>query len=295
MAAVRYALVLLAALVATSTPALAQVDFSGEWRMLVHEDGPHRGGGPEIGDYTGLPVNEEARVVADAWDASILTTPELQCRPHPAVYSERGASMAQMRWWKVVDPVTQDPIAYRKRGSWMEPERTIWMDGRRHPPAYAPHTWQGFSTGRWEGHILIVTTTHLKEGFIQRNGLAISDKATMTEYLVRHGNYLTSNLYVDDPVYLEEPLLRNTTWVLDTSLVDLQNRYPCGPNEIVVEVPRPRGAVPHHLPGSNTMLRDFAVKHGLPFEATRGGAESMYPEYISRLKAMKPATATAAR
>ena len=284
MRPVQILLTVSAAVLCTGAPAAAQIDFSGEWRMLVHEDAPHRGGGPEIGDYTGLPVNDEARAVADTWDASILTLPELQCRPHPAVYSERGASMGQMRWWKEVDPVTQELVAYRKRGSWMEPERTIWMDGRPHPPDYAPHTWQGFSTGRWQGGMLVVATTHLKEGFIQRNGLAVSDTATMIEYLVRHGNYLTSNLYVDDPVYLEEPLLRNTTWVLDGGLVDLHNRYPCGPNEIVVEVPRPRGEVPHHLPGRNAMLRDFATTYRLPFEAVRGGAHTMYPEYGARLK-----------
>ena len=29
--------------------------------------------------------------------------------------------------------------------------RTIWMDGRPHPPEYAPHTFMGFSTGEWNG------------------------------------------------------------------------------------------------------------------------------------------------
>jgi len=43
----------------------------------------------------------------------------------------------------------------------------------------------GFSTGKWEGHMLTVTTTHLKVGWIQRNGVAHSDKATMTEHYMR--------------------------------------------------------------------------------------------------------------
>jgi len=41
------------------------------------------------------------------------------------------------------------------------------MDGRPHPPEYAAHTWQGFSTGKWDGDVLTVTTTHLKIGWIQ--------------------------------------------------------------------------------------------------------------------------------
>ena len=279
-------------LVLAPAAAGAQVDFSGEWRAVTNEVDAE---GPEIGDYTGLPINAEARAVAEAWDASVLSLPELQCRPHPAPYAERtpgNPANAQMRWWKEVDPATQELTAYRKRGAWMEPERTIWMDGRPHPPEYAPHTWQGFSTGQWQGNTLVVRTTHIKEGFLRRNGVPHSDKLVMTEYFVRHGSYLTSNLYVEDPVYLEEPLLRNSIWVLDARLADLHNRYPCGPNEIVIEVVRPKGEVPHYLPGTNTMLRDFAARFRLPFEATRGGAESIYPEYMNKLKTMPPVTRT---
>ncbi len=35
-------------------------------------------------------------------------------------------------------------------GTYMQ-SRKIWMDGRPHPPDYAPHTFMGFSTGRWDG------------------------------------------------------------------------------------------------------------------------------------------------
>ena len=37
------------------------------------------------------------------------------------------------------------------------------------------HTAMGFSTGKWDGDILVVTTTHLKEGWTRRNGLTRSD------------------------------------------------------------------------------------------------------------------------
>ena len=35
----------------------------------MHEDAPERSDGPEIGDYTGLPINDAARMRADSWDA----------------------------------------------------------------------------------------------------------------------------------------------------------------------------------------------------------------------------------
>ena len=52
-----------------------------------------------------------------------------------------------------------------------EQSRTIWMDGRPHPSEYAPHTWMGFSTGVWEGNMLTVTTTHVKQGWHRRENV----------------------------------------------------------------------------------------------------------------------------
>jgi len=41
--------------------------------------------------------------------------------------------------------------------------------------------------------------------------------------------------------------------------------------------------VPNHLPGTNAYLGEFAAKHGIPFDATRGGAATMYPDYMAQL------------
>ena len=48
--------------VAAVGAAHAQRDLTGHWSQLFHEDLPERGAGPEIGDYTGLPVNDAARL-----------------------------------------------------------------------------------------------------------------------------------------------------------------------------------------------------------------------------------------
>ena len=76
------------------------------------------------------------------------------------------------------------------------------MDGRPHPPAWAQHTWMGFSTGKYEGNILTVYTTHLKRAWIRRNGLAQSDQTTVVEHFIRHGDRITFTFVVTDPVYL---------------------------------------------------------------------------------------------
>ena len=170
-----------------AAPAFAQLEPVGEWAPRFHEDQPERIPGPEIGDYLGLPINDAARLRGDSWDASLLTLPEHQCKPHPSDYGVRGP--ANLRIWKEVDTESQRVIAYHTHISWQSPERTIWMDGRPHPPDYAAHTWQGFSTGKWEGDVLTVTTNHLKIGWIRRNGIPRSDRATVTEHWIRHGDF----------------------------------------------------------------------------------------------------------
>jgi glyoxylase-like metal-dependent hydrolase (beta-lactamase superfamily II) len=275
--------ILLAAVLACA-PACAQIDPAGEWSPRYHEDQPERRPGPEIGDYLGLPITSAARLRGDAWDASLLTVPEHQCKPHPSDYAPRGP--AELRISKEIDRDTQQLIAYRTHISMMGTERIIWMDGRPHPPAWALHTWQGFSTGKWDGSMLTITTTHLKAGWIRRNGIPRSDRATVVEHWIRHEDYLTWVVIVTDPVYLTEPFIRSTDFVLDP---DQQIApYPC---EVVVEVQRPRGAVPHHLPGTNPFINEFADKHAIPREAARGGAETMYPEFIQKMNGQPVASA----
>lgn len=272
-----------------SRPVSAQADISGEWRVLAHENTTgHAADLP--GEYLELPLTDAARMRADSWNQSIQTLPEHQCYPHPLQYAEHGAANTIMRITKTIDSVTQQIVAYHKRGNWMEPERTIWMDGRPHPPEYAAHTFQGFSTGKWEGAMFTVTTTHLKDGYVAMNGVGSSDISTVVDHFVRHGDYLTQVTLVIDPVYLAEPFIKTSTFVLDPKIV--LPRYPCGPNEVVVEIPRPKGQVPHWLPGTNPFLAEFAVREGLPFDAVRGFQESLYPEYMEKLKTMTPATKT---
>lgn len=273
--ALRAALLLALGLGAAS--AHAQKDLSGMWGQRFHEDLPERGGGPEIGDYTGLPVNDAARLRADSWDAGKWTVPERQCEPHPADYGPRGP--ASLRIASTVDPISQDVIAWHVTVMWQLQQRTIWMDGREHPSDLAQHSWQGFSTGEWEGDMLKVTTTHLKEGWVRRNGLPRSDKAVMTEYFIRNEDYLTLVTVVEDPVYLEEPLVRTSDWVSDVG-VQL-SPFSCIPT---IEIERPRGAVVHNLPGTNGYLEEYAESQGIPWDAVRGGAQTMYPDYLRELR-----------
>ena len=134
--------------------------------------------------------------------------------------------------------------------------------------------------------MLKVTTTQLKAGFIRRNGVPASDRATLTEYFARHASYLTITRIVEDPVYLAEPFISTVTWVHDPQMRLL---------------PSPAGVIADEVPGQHQRVRaapsagdesralkEFADKFGLPLEATRGGPESAYPEFQHRVRDARP-------
>ncbi len=263
------------------------LDLSGNWNPVLHEDFLERIPGPELVNYSGLPISVGSRLWALSWDSSRLTMPEHQCQVHVAPYIYRGP--LQLRIWVEKDPQSQHIIAIKQYISTYEQNRTIWMDGRPHPPPYAAHTWMGFSTGKWDGNILTVTTTHIKQGWVRRNGLPESDQATLIEHFIRHGDHLTHVSIVTDPVYLTEPLIKSQDFVLNVNAGG-NWLYPCEYVEEVVN--RPRGAVPNYLPGQNPFVHEYADKYHLSVAAALGGAETMYPEYRFKMhEASSPADA----
>jgi len=272
---------MIAALTSAAAPAAAQVDLSGVWQPRYHEDFPERIPGPELRDYLGLPINDSARQFADSWDPSRITLPEEQCRVHVSPYILRGPT--NLRVWVEKDPKSQDVIAIKMYSSTYEQTRTIWMDGRAHPGPNAPHTWMGFSTGRWDGDMLIVDTTHLKQGWIRRNGIAMSDRATYTEYLVLNGDMMSHIGVLVDPVYLAEPLVKSEEFIRSPRDLPAQTwLWVCeAVQEIATQI---EGDVPAYLPGEHPFKGEFETKHHLPEFAVRGGPETMYPEFAARVR-----------
>ncbi len=288
---IRAACVLLGLACLGVTAAQAQeIDFSGDWRPIYHEDGQERIPGPDIGDYTGLPLNDAARLRADSYQsARISVVMEDICRQHGGDYSMRG--LAPMRISRELDPGTGtgEPIAFRTRIGFFTMDRTIYLDGRPHPPADAPHTWQGFSTGEWVGNQLAIKTTHLKESYHRRNGVASGADRTFTERWVRHGDILTVVVMIEDPAFLTERLHHSQSWLLDPG-----QRITVDTCDYAPEIPAAAGTIPHYLPGQNPFLTEFADLTGISRKAARGGAETMYPEYRLQMEAatVKPERCT---
>jgi glyoxylase-like metal-dependent hydrolase (beta-lactamase superfamily II) len=281
--AVRNRLVGVALLVAAmlvSIPAVAQparpqvpTDIIGEWRLENNEDDTTAQ--PPLGDYTGIPFNEAGRMRSDTTAESIWGTPEYQCRPHSAPHQWRGLGGARIL--KEQDPLTRDVSVYHFQFM-RSLDRPVFMDGRPHPPAWAPHTWTGFSTGQWIGNTLKITTTHIKDGFLKRGGPQTSDMYSMTEYITRHGDILTIVTVIDDPIYMEEPYVHSTTYAYDpTSVVATET---CNSSAFAENGGTNRHWVPHFLPGQNKAWTEWLKdEKWIPEVAVRGGAKTIYPEY----------------
>lgn len=291
---------LLPLLCALSTPVFAQVDFSGEWDhpgMFGHEDVPDRGAGPEVGDYMGLPLNAAGLRKAESYSGSWLSVPEHQCTPHPAAYQTWGPNTLVVG--KEYDRVQRVVTAIRLDGTFGL-DRIVWMDGREHPPASALHTFNGYSTGRWDGDTLVVETTHMKAGWLRRNGTTTSERAKMTEYYQRFDDYLMVTTIIEDPVYLSEPFVRTTEYAMNVRPVpvlgypftrnDGPTFYKCFPGE---ETASDKYYVPHFLPGENFLLDEFATKYSLPRWVMAAGGATMYPEFAEQIASGKTVDAVA--
>ena len=207
-------LLMLGVLLIAGTPAFAQVDFTGVWNGNTNaEDGPERAAGPSLVEFLGLPINDQARQWGLAYRPGRLSLPEHQCQVHVVHYIHRGPFGARI--WEERDPVTHQLIAIHEAINTYEQKRTIWMDGRPHPSPNAPHTWMGFSTGVWEGNMLTITTTHIKQGWYRRENIPSSDEATTIEHWVRNGNVWTHISVTEDPIFLAEPLIKSEDFTLN--------------------------------------------------------------------------------
>ncbi len=191
------------------------------------------------------------------------------------MYISRGPS--QVRIWKEVDPVSRQIMALH--AEWLRSiDNAYYMDGRPRPSEFAAHTWGGFSTARIRGrHAEDHHHASSRKITYRRNGVPSSDlHAHPVLDPARRLPDLGEIAY--DPVYLTEPMIRSTEYP-----ATLNQQIPPYPCDVVEEVVRPKGDVPHYMPGANPFLGEFGKKYNLPLEVTMGGADTMYPEAARKM------------
>jgi glyoxylase-like metal-dependent hydrolase (beta-lactamase superfamily II) len=269
-------------------PLISGMDFSGSYQPGRQQDAGLGTAAGALVDYGGISLNDASRLYALSWPASRQTVKQHQCMGYAPPYF--WYAPGNYRIWEDRDPYTQRLVAVKFYGQIAQGERTVYMDGRPHPPAYAPHTFTGFSTGKYEGNILTVTTTHIKRGWIRANGVAQSDEATVTEHYIRHGDVITVFAVTDDPVYLTEPFSK--TALLLRQPVDPPGwLYACDDSEQILG--RKKDYVPSHFFGQNPYFDEYATKNKVPLLGALGGAETMYPEFLAKVKDAAAADAAA--
>ena len=253
--------------------AVAQVEITGSWAARNHEF--LTGDGLPV-DFTGLPLNDEARIRALSYSESQLSMVERQCQGWPAFYLVQGPF--GLKIWSENDPLKGNVIAY-VIGAWEDRAPfTIWMDGRAHPSENAEHTRAGFTTGVWEGDTLVAYTTHMKAGFLRKTGAPSSDETSMTTRFYRHGDILTVLAVIEDPIYLAEP------WITSRSFQMSATPLPStGPPCVTAYEGSVGPTAPHYLPEKNPFVDEMTVKYGVPRDAATGKPETLYPEYRKKI------------
>ena len=265
------------------------VDLTGTWVWVNHEDATNRYRGVDPGGrYEGLTVNDAARMRGDTYSEEwVSTSPLLQCRPRGPTYQPYALDPVQID--KQLDPISRQIAAYRITVHKTAGARMVWLDDRPRPSQYAAHSWEGFSAGRFKGPILEISTSHLKESILTRNGIPSSFRATVIEQLYLDEPYLHWVFTVIDPDYLTEPLVRSGLYV--RAPTQQLPPYPCQAEDNLPPGARATYTVPHYLPGENPWLTETAFKFRAPLTAWRGFAAALYPEWYAVGKTLAPPAA----
>jgi hypothetical protein len=197
----------------------AQVDITGYWVALVTEDWLWRMVTPPKGDVTSVPVNPRGRQAANEWDPARDIANGEQCRAFGAAGLLRLPLRLHVTW--------EDDSTLRIDTDAGEQTRLLHFAANTAPPQ-AP-TWQGHSAAAWTRAVggfdlrmvfgspndvqrgpikasLKVVTSHLRPGYLRKNGVPYSEQTELTEYFsavqAAGNDYLTVMTVVRDPVYL---------------------------------------------------------------------------------------------
>jgi len=191
----------------SSARAAAPVDLTGYWVSYVTENWRYRMVTPPKGEYRRIPVSPAAIPIINKWDPAADERAGEQCKSYGAAAIMSVPGRLHITW--------QDDNTLRIDTDAGRQTRLLRFSHRA--AATARPTWQGESTASWEatseadgGSSLRVETSNLRAGYLRKNGVPYSERATLTEHLDAAplpdgGQLLLVTTVVDDPVYLNAP------------------------------------------------------------------------------------------
>ena len=198
----------------------AVIDLTGYWVSIVDEDWRWRMVTPPKGDYASVPLNAEGRKVADTWDPVKDETGGNQCKAYGAAGLMRLPTRLHITW------AGDKPLQVETDAG--QQKRLFHFDGSK--SSAGDPQWQGDSAASWvkqyqsrgfappfggpapgKGGALKVVTTHMRPGYLRKNGIPYSGNAVLTEYFDRIEfdgvPYLILTTAVDDPQYLNDTFI----------------------------------------------------------------------------------------
>lgn len=180
--------------------AAAPFDLNGYWVSLMTEDWRFRMVTPARGEFQGIPLNLEAKQIADAWNPS--GEKGERCHHYGAATLMRVPTRLHITW--------ADANTLKINTDAGMQTRLLHFGPRPADGASVAPSWQGRSQATWEGGSLKVVTERMKSGFLRRNGVPYSDQAVLTEYWDLHkdkdgSQWLVIVSLLDDPKYLQRP------------------------------------------------------------------------------------------
>ena len=195
-----------AAAASTRARDIAPIDLTGYWVSYVTENWRYRMVTPAKGEYRRIPVAPAAVPIINAWDPAADERAGNQCKSYGAGVIMTVPTRLHITW-QDADTLRIDSDAGTQ---------TRLLRFTRASSASRP-TWQGDSVAQWErvaaperGGSLRVVTTNMRAGYLRKNGVPYSERATLTEHfdvapLPEGGTLLLVTTIVEDPVYLNAP------------------------------------------------------------------------------------------
>jgi hypothetical protein len=201
----------------------APEDLTGYWVSLVTEDWRFRMVTPAKGDYASVPLNGAGRGMANNWDPAKDEAAGEQCKSYGAAGLMRVPGRVHITWpdestLKVQVDAGQQTRIFHFNASAPADEKPSLQ-------GYSVATWDGPPPGRgargpMRAGSLKVVTTHLKSGYLRKNGVPYSENTVLTEYYSRTNetdgtSYLIITTIVDDPMYLTGPFITSTHFKME--------------------------------------------------------------------------------
>jgi hypothetical protein len=205
---------------AVSAKDSAPVDLTGYWVTVVTEDWRYRMVTPARGDHPSVPLNAAGNAVANSWDPAKDEAAGETCKAYGAAGVMRTPGRLHITWQDEASLKIETEAGTQTRllrfGSATSQSDAVSIQGSsaaQWEVAGGARGGRGGAGGR--GGNLKAVTTHMKPGYLQKNGVPYGGNAVLTEYFSRTfepggDSWLILTSIVDDPQYLTGPFVRST-------------------------------------------------------------------------------------